>query len=263
MGTANVQRRRVLPWLAGIGCAALAMLAVLPAQPAGAAPQSTSVINAGSLPVSTSAASLGLTVPGLPAPKLPLAPVKVTVPPVGVSVPPVEVSLPPVGVSLPPVEVSLPPVEVSLPPVEVSLPLAKVSLPSITLAAPTGQPDPSQRGGPASQPGDAPPSRPVAAKPGHRASLGIGPERRLAALPDPNGSATGLTPNSTGIVQIPGERGNGVLSRRPVASANNGPSLAAPMSLLSVLLAIIAILALSLITAADARRVVLHPGNGN
>jgi hypothetical protein len=83
----------------------------------------------------------------------------------------------------------------------------------------------------------------------------------LIALLNPYGW-TGVMPNpSAGAVQLSGVSGDGVLGRRSVGLATRTSAPALLMSRTAVLMAIIAILALALITAAYARRLVLLSGH--
>jgi len=99
-----------------------------------------------------------------------------------------------------------------------------------------------------------PPRRGYDARPG--AAHGL--DSLLAALLNPNATSPGLTPNAPGgLPQIPGVGSNGIVGRQTVAAPSLTQSPPA-MPRAQLVLAVLAILALSTVTAAYARDVFLR-----
>ncbi len=209
--------------------------------------------------------------PAAPTATASAVPAKGTLPTAGASLPPVNASLPtvttspgPVQVTLPPVGVSVGPIQATPGPVTVSLPPVSGSLPSAATPARVGSSGPSgpnglQTGGPfpppplayKPHPGDTP-----AATPDTGAAHGV--DSLLASLLNLTGPGAGLTPDAhLGLAQIPGVGSDGVLGRQSVtAPALSDSSPAMPRA--QVVLAVLAILALSIVTAEYARSVLLR-----
>jgi hypothetical protein len=233
------------------GAAAATTIALVPllaspahAQPGAAptppAPTATAAAVPAKLPLPTPTTSLPVTV-SLPVPTASV-PATTRLPTTAVPLPSVKASLPPVSVSAGPVQATLQPETASLPPGATSLPTTPTPVGSNGSAVVTAPP--IQRVGRVTPP-------PL----GYVSGPGVA--HRLDSLPtallNPNTPSTGLTPTT----RIPGVGSSGVAGRQSVAAPSLTQSPPA-MPRAQLVLAVLAILALSVVTAEYARGVLLR-----
>jgi len=248
---ANKHLARVaLPVIAAAAAATTIALVPLLASPAHAqpvtvptpaAPTATAAAVPAKLPLPTASTSLPVSA-SLPVPTASV--------PVTTKLPTTAVPLPSVRASLVPVSVSAGPVQATLQPVTASLPSGASSPPSAATPTTAGNSGSAVVAAPPTQRGRvAPPPLGYDSGPGAAHHLDSLP----AAVLNANAPSAGLTPDT----QIPGGGSSGVAGRRSVAAPSLTQSPPA-MPRGQLVLAALAILALSVVTAEYARGVLLR-----
>jgi hypothetical protein len=239
---------RVLAAAATVTTIALVPLSASPAHaqpvtvPTPAAPTATAAAVPAKLPLPTASTSLPVSA-SLPVPTASV--------PVTTKLPTTAVPLPSVQASLPPVSVSAGPVQATLQPVTASRPSGAGSPPSAATRTTVGSSGSAVVAAPPTQRGDrvTPPPLGYDSGPGAAHHLDSLP----AAVLNANAPSAGLTPKT----HIPGGGSSGVAGRRSVAA----PSLTQSPPAVSrgqLMLAVLAILVLSVVTAECARGVLLR-----
>jgi hypothetical protein len=249
MDNNNDPARGVLLAVAAAAAATTTAVVLLLASPAGAGPvalptpTATAAAVPSKLPLPTVSASLPVTVPASS------APVTGKLPTTGVGLPSVTASLPPVSVSAGPVQATLGPVTAALPP-------GSSALPSAATPTPLGGSGPSVRKGV---------TAPQVQTGGRVTSPSLGYQSGLDAAHRLDGLSAvflslgaGLTPGTAwGLRQSPGAGSSGVVGRQSVAAPSFTQS-PPPVTRGLLVLAVLAILALSVVTGEYARGVLLR-----
>lgn len=256
MDTINRWARVALLAIAAAATATTTALVALFASPVGAepiavpTPTATAAAVPAKLPLPTASASLPVT----SSPPLPVssAPVPGKLPTTAVPLPSAKASLPQVRASAGPVQATLGPVTASLLPASSSDPSADQTTP-VGSSATTGRKSLPAAGW---QTGGHGTRLPLGYESGPGSARGL--DSLPAAVLIPDAPSAGLTPNPAwGLRQSPGVGRGGVLGRESVAAPSLTQS-SPPVTRGQLVLAVLAILALSLVTAEYARGVLLR-----